>query len=683
MKKSEILAPAGSFEALVAAVRCGANAVYIGGRGFNARRNAANFDFDEMAAAVKYCHERLCRVYLTLNTLVADSEMQKAAEAVKKAAQAGIDAFIVQDLGLAALAKAVCPGMPLHASTQMSVQSVDGVRELEKLGFCRVVLPRELSKEEIIQIRSQTDIELEYFVHGALCMCVSGQCLMSGMLGQRSGNRGLCAQPCRLPFGVNRPGGFNLSLKDLSLVEFLPEIAAPGVDSFKIEGRMKRPEYVAAAVSACKNSLNGAYTVEQKNELEAVFSRSGFTSGYYENKPGKDMFGTRRKEDVTAAGPVLKKLASLYSKETPLVGVKMRFAAKKNEPVTLECSFGEYSVTVTGSEPREAQNKALDRDSAFFSLSKCGGTQFYTKDFACKIEDGLFVPAGELNGLRRAALDKLGALPGQISEKPVFDYSPEPVSDNTGRAEKEKIYISVMSPEQLPEDITGVDRVYIPLDTDINLIKKLKDSGTQVFARIPRAVFSNGEKYYNSLLSVKKAGADGAAASTLDAVHIAKRAGLPFTAFFGSNIFNSSSCKVISSLGAGDILLSPELKTDEISKIKSPVPVGIIEYGFMPLMLTRNCPVKNALTCKECDRKSCLVDRKGVRFPVICSNGFSEILNSVPTVFFDRPVDGVDFSLLYFTTETNREVSDIIEYKKRGQKPPFDFTRGLYTRGVL
>ena len=309
MNKPEILAPAGSFDSLTAAVRCGADAVYLGGRELNARRNAANFSDEELAQAVEYCHARGVKVYITLNTLVRDDEMETAMNAVRCACDVKADALILQDIGLTSLIRRAAPDMPLHASTQTSVQTLDGIKMLADMGFCRAVLPRELSKKEIEKIAAQSPIELEMFVHGALCMCLSGQCQLSAVLGSRSGNRGLCAQPCRLPFAADGGTGHDLSLKDMSLIEYLPELAQMGVLSFKIEGRMKRPEYVAAAVTACKKSLAGESAAEYEHTLGAIFSRSGFTSGYYNGALGRDMFGVRRKEDVTAAKDVLSPLA--------------------------------------------------------------------------------------------------------------------------------------------------------------------------------------------------------------------------------------------------------------------------------------------------------------------------------------------------------------------------------------
>ena len=325
----EILAPAGSVESLTAAVRCGANAVYLGTKNFNARRNADNFDGSALKSAVEYCHQRNVKVYLTANTLVADDEMSSAYNTIKTALEYGVDAFIVQDLGVAKMIRQCFPSARLHASTQCSVNTPDGVNALKELGFKRIVVPREMSLDEIKEIREKTDVELEMFVHGALCMCVSGQCYMSAMLGGRSGNRGLCAQPCRLSFSADNSGSFDLSLKDLSLIDKIKEIESAGIISLKIEGRMKRPEYVAAAVTACKNAVCGNYSARDEKILKSVFSRSGFTDGYFTGKR-QDMFGTRQKEDVVSAKDVLKELSHLYDNENPLVPIDLKFECRED-----------------------------------------------------------------------------------------------------------------------------------------------------------------------------------------------------------------------------------------------------------------------------------------------------------------------------------------------------------------
>ena len=291
MKKVEILAPVGSKEALFAAVRCGADAVYLGQKNFSARKNSQNFTEDELCEAVAYAHRFGVKVHQALNIIVFDDELSELKSCIKSACKAGIDAFIVQDLGVLSVVKKLAPDIALHASTQMAIHSLEGVKKAEELGFSRVVLARELSLKEIAHIRKNTSIELEVFVHGAHCMCISGQCYMSSVFGANSGNRGRCAQPCRLPFTADKKGEYALSLKDLSLIEKLDTLLALGIDSVKIEGRMKRPEYVAAAVTSCKKAL--ANENPDLDSLRAVFSRDGFTSGYFDGEITADMFGFR------------------------------------------------------------------------------------------------------------------------------------------------------------------------------------------------------------------------------------------------------------------------------------------------------------------------------------------------------------------------------------------------------
>ena len=348
----EVLAPAGSPECLTAAVRCGAAAVYLGVEEFNARRSAHNFTIDSLGEAVAYCHAHGVAVHLALNTLVREEELDRAVDTAVKAVQCGVDALIVQDVGLCRRLRAVMPTMTLHASTQLTCHTPAGVRFLRDVGFDRVVLSREMSREEIAAC-ANLGVELEVFVHGALCMSVSGQCYFSAMLGSRSGNRGACAQPCRLPFEPtgNQPrpcpaDKAALSLKDNCLVQYVQELKELGVVSFKIEGRMKRPEYVAAATTVYAAAVRGETVSEAELErLKSVFSRSGFTDGYYTADRGGNMFGVRRHEDVTAAAPVLKELARLYDKEMPRVSVEMDFALTATES-RLMVTDGENEVFV-------------------------------------------------------------------------------------------------------------------------------------------------------------------------------------------------------------------------------------------------------------------------------------------------------------------------------------------------
>ena len=403
MKKPEILAPVGGKEQLEAAVRSGADAVYLGTKNFNARNSAENFDESSLSEAVKYCHARNVKVYVTMNTLFTDKETAELINEIKMIAASGADAVIIQDLGVAALWKKYCPSMPLHASTQMTIHNVAGAVQAEELGFKRLVLARELSLEEIRKIAAGTKAEIEVFVHGALCMSVSGTCLLSSMIGSRSGNRGRCAQPCRLDF---KCGGreYALSLKDLSLVDKVNELAEAGVSSLKIEGRMKRAEYVAAAVTAVKKSLAGEKYDEES--LRAVFSRSGFTKGYFLGQRNLEMFGYRRKEDVTAAAGVLKNLAQLYKDEIRKIPVDIKFYADA-DCTSLTVSDGVNTVCVSGEKPQAAQTKPLDGEFAEKCFSKLGGTIFFVNSFEYEIGENLSVSASVMNSMRREATDRL------------------------------------------------------------------------------------------------------------------------------------------------------------------------------------------------------------------------------------------------------------------------------------
>ncbi len=402
--KPEILAPAGSMEALTAALRTGANAVYVGGKKYSARNNAANFSVEELAKAVYQCHIHGARLYLAVNTVISDGEIEEFCDYIKQTARIGVDAYIVQDLGAAAIIRGAVPEAVLHGSTQMSVHTAAGARFLRKLGFERVVPARELSKDSLEKI-SREDIEIEVFVHGALCMSVSGQCYMSAMIGSRSANRGCCGQACRLNFSaVGKNDYAALSLKDLSLLEHCGELCKIGVDSLKIEGRMKRPEYIAAAVSQLKKALDGE--VPDMKLLRGIFSRSGFTDGYFSGKR-QDMFGIREKEDVIAAKEIIPKIHELYRRETPMCRVDFYAVIKSGIPVEIRAESGGISAAAVGDIPESARNSPTDISAVEKQLSRLGDTVFEFGSVTAEIDDGLFVPTGQLNDLRRAVTEIL------------------------------------------------------------------------------------------------------------------------------------------------------------------------------------------------------------------------------------------------------------------------------------
>lgn len=665
--KFEILAPAGSMESLVAGVRSGANAIYLGGKSFNARRNAGNFDNEEMKKAVEYCHQRGVKVYLTLNIIVSDEEMREAYNAVKDALSNGIDAFIVQDIGVAKMIREHFPTARLHGSTQMSIMSPSGAKAAEQMGFKRIVLPREMSLDEIREIRENTSLELELFVHGALCMSVSGQCYLSSMIGSRSGNRGLCAQPCRLPFTAGGNATHALSLKDLSLVGELDKLV--GITSLKIEGRMKRPEYVSAAVSAVKKAIDGKYTPSDEFMLRSVFSRSGFTDGYLNAKLGKNMFGTRQKEDVvSASSSVLKEIAKNYEKEVPLLQVNIDFVCKNGENAELKMTSGDKSVKVVGDVPEKAINKPMTAESLTERLSKLGGTQFYANEVDITVDDGLILPASKINEMRREAVEKLNK-----TDKISFKYKAFDVVRAKAKNSVPYATASFKSAAQIP-DKHPFKTVFIPIDSTV---EDFVDNRAGVV--LPRGLFGIENELKSKLEKLKKAGVNKALCGNIGSYQLCKDMGFEVWGDFGLNVFNSVSANLIERP-----ILSFELTQSQINNINAP-DTGMLVYGYAPLMLTRNCPIKNDIGCFECNGHGHLTDRKGMEFPVICSDfPCVEMLNCVPTYMLDR-LDEIhtDFIHFAFTVENEKQVENIISLYESGAKPDFKYTRGLYQRGAL
>lgn len=662
--KPEILAPAGSMESLIAAVRCGANAVYLGTKGINARRGATNFTFEELKQAVEYCHARDVKIYLALNILISDSERELAYKTVEAGLSLGVDAFIIQDLGLAKIIHSHFPTARMHASTQCSVNSPEGFKALEKMGFVRAVLPREMSLDEIKEIRQATDMELEMFVHGALCMCVSGQCYLSAMLGGRSGNRGLCAQPCRLGFSADASRSCDLSLKDLSLIGNINEIAQAGVVSLKIEGRMKRPEYVAAAVSSCKKAIDGEYSASDENTLKSVFSRTGFTDGYFTGER-KDMFGTRQKEDVVAAKDVLKELSHLYDNENPLVPIDIEFICKANRKAELTARALGKAVTVTGTVPETAINKPMTEKSVETRLAKFGNTQFYLKNIKIDLDDGLILPASVINSMRREAVEMLDKV--EIQPFTQMPYK----ADRYAEKNCTPYYTArFLNPDSIP-DKHPFKRIFIPIwSSDEDFVDN------RAGVEVPRGLFGMEEKLTKRLEHLKKIGVRKALCSNLGAYSLAQKTGFEVYGDFGLNIFNSESAQLFNSP-----ILSFEATLEQTNRIGAK-DTGIIGYGYLPLMLTRNCPIKNHLGCSRCTGK--LTDRKGFEFKVKCSPyPCVEVLNPVPVYMGDRQKEiKTDFIHFYFTDESKNQVEQIINLFKTGGQFDGKYTRGLTYRGV-
>ncbi len=679
---SEVLAPVGNSEMLVAAVRSGADAVYFGAKDFSARRNAENFGDFELQNVIKYCHIRGVKAYLTLNILIKDSEMADAVELAKNAYNFGIDGVIVQDIGLAKVLHEKLPNLPIHASTQMSIHTPAALPILKQMGFTQVVVAREMSIDDLKEFCVEAEkynITVEAFVHGALCMSVSGQCLLSAYLGSRSGNRGLCAGPCRLPFKAENGTGYDLSLKDLSLVENITDLYNVGVRSFKIEGRMKRPEYVAAATKACKQALyGGVVDYELSKTLQNVFSRSGFTKGYLENKLGRDMFGIRTKDDVVSADKAFPLLHEIYRNESQSVAVDLTFSAKQGEEITLILTDGENIVSVNGNVPEFAQNKAADKESVIKNLNKFGGTPYYLNNSEIILDDGLFLRAGELNEIRRTAVELLNKKRSEINRE-ISDLVYENNLTDTLHKTKPDLYIRLENPDQIPTDLSGISAVIVPLEKDFPLLEGVKN-----IAEIPRGII-NEKAIADRLNLYKQKGFDTALCGNLSAVSIAKSCGFNVMADTGLNVYNSNSLSAIADLGINSAVLSNEMLLSDAVEVKSPIEKGIISYGKIPLMLFKNCPIKNGKSCSECDKNGVLTDRMGIEFPVRCRMGYSELLNSVPVWVLDKKqsMKNLDFEILYFTNEDKQRVAEVITAAKTEKQPDCKHTRGLFFRGVI
>lgn len=683
----EILAPAGSMESLTAAVRSGADAVYIGAKRYSARSSAQNFDRQELETAVYYCHARGVKVYLALNTLLTDDEMNDAVQTVKEACSLPVDAVIVQDIGLASFIRGACPSLRLHGSTQMSVHTPGGARELYRQGFSRVVLARELSKEEIAEIAESCPIELEVFVHGALCMSVSGQCYFSALLGGRSGNRGQCAQPCRLPFSVQGGTGHDLSLRDLSLLHHLDELRGLGVQSFKIEGRMKRPEYVAASVAAAKRAVeHGFLPYEDTKLLEQVFSRSGFTDGYYEKQLGREMFGTRTKEDVVSAQPaLLSQIRAQYKDEKQRIPVSFSLHIKEGRPARLTaCDLESHEATVEGALPQPAFYAPLDASKCVVQLEKTGGTPFACRDVRCEISEGLSLPLSQINGMRREALTKLEqarALRAPLHFEDIKTTLPEHRA-----GQREPAVRARFADAGIPACFKQCELVYVPLYTPADKLSRLVKEGFPLAVEIPRGMFGREQQILSQLKRARSLGVTHALAQNIGAIPLAKELGFTVHGGFGLNIMNSLSAEQLRLWGVRDVETSFELTEKKTSALKGIIPRGFIAYGRLPLMLTRNCPAKNGKAdCSSCKHNRQLTDRKREKFPLQCDYNCTEVLNCVPLCVFDKLAgfSHADFAVLRFSVENRVEKEEIFRLFQEKKCVAEPFTRGLYYRGVL
>ena len=692
----ELLAPAGSMEALRAAVCNGADAVYLGADTFNARINARNFSAADLQEAVVYCHVRGVKVHLTLNTLVLDREMPRAAELIRLAASCGVDAFIVQDLGMVSLCRQLAPDVPIHASTQMSIHSLEGVMEAAALGCSRVVLARELPAEEIAHICKRSPVEIEVFVHGALCMCYSGQCYLSSVIGRRSGNRGQCAQPCRLPYGYGRfeSTRYPLSLKDNCLAGELDELRRMGVASIKIEGRMKRPEYVAIVTRAYRTVLNGGkLTPSDLQELETAFSRQGFTDGYFRGQTGSDMFG-RRQEGEDTADLFASARATYEQGEPQRIGVRFYAMIRRGEPAQLAVEDPDGNLCrARGPVPEQAVYRSLTPQDLEQQLKKTGGTPYLCTAVRSSLDPDLMLPASAINAMRRDVIAELTAKRGRAAPARLNAYDEPPRYD--GIAGEPQLTIAVRTAGQITSRMLSMKPtvLYVPLSelAEHPDLPQRVGVETQLAAILPRVIWS-GElaPVARQLRTVYEMGVRQVLAGNLGQLHIARAAGFAVRGDFGLNIVNSRAMRYLREQGLDSQLLSFELTLPQIRDISKAVPAELLIYGRLPLMLMENCVMKNRTGICACQTGTVrLVDRVGEEFPIVKDPGTCRnvLLNGKKLYLLDKKDAlrgmGLWALRLQFTTENPGEIDKVLmDYQGRAVFDAGSYTRGLYSRGV-
>ena len=662
MSLPELLAPAGSFRALEAAIDAGADAVYFGGEAFGARAFAKNFTRDEIAEAAKLCRAYGVKSYITLNTLIFDREMREVLEYSAFLENAGIDALIIADMGAASLIKQCIPTMHLHASTQFSGHDVNAAKMLAEHGFERMVAARELSRENLTRLCKESPIEIETFIHGALCVCHSGQCLMSSMIGNRSGNRGMCAQPCRLP---DKYGNYPLSLKDLSMALRIPELISTGAASLKIEGRMKSPEYVHGVVKIYRRLLDEKRnaTRDENLELEEIFSRDGFTTGYFDGKINSSMLGTRS-EDAKQKSRELVPFEKIERK----VPITVSASLKRGQPFEITLSGEKGSVTVQGGIPEEAKNAPLDRAALEKNLLKLGGTAYACAKCEIDIDDGLILRVSEINALRREAVEKYTLLGERAHEVASTSYGFK-------AKEKENVHSRtalVMRAKNLPRD----ERFYKYFDTVfLPLAEYLAANDQRVKGvLLPAVCFeSEKEKLSADLKAAKEMGATDALVGNYGHIPFALECGFKIHGDFRLNVTNSRAAQFAFERGFESIVLSPELTQAQSRDIGGNV--SNIVYGRLPVMLLEKCAAKDTSGCNACEKdRAELCDRKGARFPILREEGHRNIVfNSVPTYAADRAPNGAQHFI--FTTEDERQIMSVIDAYENRRPPEYDIRR--------
>lgn len=749
MKELELLAPAGSLKTLKAVIHAGADAVYLGGSMFGARAYANNFNEEELLEAIRFGHIHGRKIILAVNTLLKEYELGQLYDYLHPYYEAGLDAVIVQDMGVMEFIKTHFPNLPIHTSTQMTITNVEGARLLKEQGVERVVTAREMSLEEIQRIHDEVGVELESFIHGALCYCYSGQCLFSSIIGGRSGNRGRCAQPCRLSYevlqGEKSLTGHHatpiLSLKDMCTLPFLYELADHGVYSFKIEGRMKTPEYAAGVVSIYRkymdSYLDGSRIPVEKKDIRALLelgNRGGFTNGYYYHHNDSDMLSGESASHNKSEGVLQDNIRREYVDTELKEKIKGKLILNKECPAKIEVQYGKIKVSYQGDMVLVAQNRPLTEEVVTEKITKTGNTPFVFENLEVTMDDDIFMPVNQLNQLRRGALEALEeallkpyermfpelvetssaetdrqTTGNAIKEKQISEQSLSQASGQQSAGSSTEVRVLIEDAEQLPVVLKAdfVDTVYLDcmLYTRENLIRKLSEdidrvhaSGKKAFYVFPFIFRQQTSLFYEKIMpELKKLPLDGIMVRSLDEIAFIKEWGNEnWQMVSDSNLYTYSNeaAEYFYHLGMMQDTIPVELNRKEILRRENSRS-EIIIYGRLPLMITAQCIHKNTLGCMHQPKVLNLKDRYSVYFPVknFCSECYNVIYNSLPVCLFKEDVTVKKIApaavRLSFTTETEEETEQILTiygdiYKNGGilGQMPMECTNGHFKRGV-
>ena len=691
----ELLSPAGSPEAVVAAVQSGADAIYLGLGGFNARRGAKNFTQEEFRTTAQYCRVRGCKLYVTLNTLVSDRELERAARMAQFVCEAGADAVLVQDLGVARVLRCVCPELTLHASTQMSVHNLAGVYAAAELGLKRVVLARELSYEQIKFIAARSPVEIEVFVHGALCFCHSGQCYMSSVIGRRSGNRGMCAQPCRMEYNMGRRmDGYPMSLKDACLVEHLAKLEDAGVACVKIEGRMRRPEYTAVATEIYAKAIHDGVppTDKELERLEQIFSRQGFTDGYFTGVK-ENMHGVHTEPDREINKLYAEVRRGYSGPEARRVPVDFYVVVRPNEPVSLMVQDGSGNRAISrGPVPESAQRTQLTDKNVSDQMYKTGGTPYRCREVKTSVEPGLFLTAAALNDLRRHALEQLTQKRAEVPQRKYGNFPR--LTSKTAARRRPVVNIQVLAAEQLTPELAELapDTLYVPIQLlceRFDAVDPFIGKNVKIAAVLPRVITDTETDAVRSMLDkVRERGVKYALVGNLGHIALARQCGFEIRGDFGLNVFNSYTLETLKKAGLVSATASFELRLTQIRDMTKSLDMELIAYGRLPLMVTDQCIIKQSAGGCACQNPASMSDRMGSVFPVMKEFGCRNVIYNAHKLFLADKMDELSDAGLWalrlcFTGESPRECALVTKtYMGQTKYSPNGLTRGLYYRGV-